>query len=1259
MKILIDLQGAQSESRLRGIGRQALSLAKAMIAAPRGHDISVLLNARLDANLVDLTEELAPLLTRGRLVTFRPPGAVAERNPDNLWRTRAAERMREALIAQLRPDLVHVSSLFEGFVDDAVTSVGELQTTIATAVTLHDLIPLADAKRYLRQEGPRRHWMRRAQALKRADLLLSVSEASRREAITRLHIDQKRIAVIAAGADPRFRPATPGDGDETRLRVRYGLDRPFILFVGAIDARKNVRLLLEAFARLPDDVRDRHGLVFAGSLFDADVRRLRRLASLCRVPPDSLRFCLHVPDRDLVRLYQACAAFVFPSRNEGFGLPVLEAMACGAPVLAADAASLPEVVGDPGLLFDPRDPADLTAKLRDLLLDPGSRARAQASGPARASLFTWANSAERAWSAIEHFAERRGQVGQPSQGLLPGRRIAPRLRLAFVSPLPPDASGIAGYSAALLRELGRFYDIHCFRIEAGTTDAWVDANCPVHDIAAFERAAAGFDRIVYSIGNSHFHAPMLGLLERFPGVVILHDVFLSDLICFMGFVGPQRVDVFVRELYRSHGLAALIDDRDNGRLAAVDRYACNGIVFRAGLGVIVHSAYAADSARLLHGPGIADRLTLVPHLKALPADIGRRAARSRLGLQDGDLLVCSFGVITRRKCSLQLIRAWQASTAARSAGARLVLVGEVSEPLYGAEIEAEQRGSTAVVAVTGYANEASYRDYIAAADIAVQLRTTSRGETSGAILDCLAAGTAVVANRHGAAADYSSAVLVPLPDAFTEDEVAAAIDALANDPVRREAVGNAGRAHVLAHHDPGRVGALVADAIERASARSDAGDERALLDTLATIEAGIGPDHADLRNVADEVADMRPPLGASQILYDVTVLGEHDARTGIQRVVRAMLHQLVSREIPGYRLEPVRMDGSVLRYARDFTWRVLGVSSALPDEVCTTGPGDIYLSVDWVPDRLPQVEAWLAAFRRRGGRVVIGVHDLLPLQLPQFFPDFMPRVTRRWFETSLRVADQFVCVSATVADEVARQGHRLLKPGFGPIGVDVVHNAAGLVDSLPSTGRPADAAAALREMASRPTFLMVGTIEPRKGHAQVLAGFDLLWREGLNVGLVMVGKQGWMMDELAGRVSLNPERGRRLTWVSQVSDEYLADLYGAATALIAASEGEGFGLPLVEAGEVGTALIARDIPVFREVAEGHAFFFEGLQPADLAEAIRRWLDLHRRGEAPSPAGMPIQTWQQSADELVRILVTRGESRLVIPARSTDGAQPDA
>src|SRR5690606_5090572 len=137
-----------------------------------------------------------------------------------------------------------------------------------------------------------------------------------------------------------------------------------------------------------------------------------------------------------------------------------------------------------------------------------------------------------------------------------------------------------------------------------------------------------------------------------------------------------------------------------------------------------------------------------------------------------------------------------------------------------------------------------------------------------------------------------------------------------------------------------------------------------------------------------------------------------------------------------------------------------------------------------------------------------------------------------------------------------------------------------------------DEVRAVLDKDSTRTFLMVGTIESRKGYDQVLDAFDQLWGEGSVERLVIVGRQGWLVDDLVQRILQHPENGHRLFWLSDVSDEALVKLYERTDALIMASEAEGFGLPLIEAAKHGIPLIARDLPVFREVAGEGALYFD-------------------------------------------------------------------
>jgi hypothetical protein len=173
---------------------------------------------------------------------------------------------------------------------------------------------------------------------------------------------------------------------------------------------------------------------------------------------------------------------------------------------------------------------------------------------------------------------------------------------------------------------------------------------------------------------------------------------------------------------------------------------------------------------------------------------------------------------------------------------------------------------------------------------------------------------------------------------------------------------------------------------------------------------------------------------------------------------------------------------------------------------------------------------------------------------------------------------------------------------------------------------------------------MVGTLEPRKGHAQALDAFDLLWARGEDLNLAIVGRPGWLMEDFAARLRAHPEHGRRLHWFADASDAQLRALYAGSSALFTASEGEGFGLPIIEAARHGLPVIARDLPVFREVAGDNAHWFSGYDARSLAAALQEWLALHRRGLAPGSAGVRLLGWDDSARALLALVLEGGCDR---------------
>ena len=222
--------------------------------------------------------------------------------------------------------------------------------------------------------------------------------------------------------------------------------------------------------------------------------------------------------------------------------------------------------------------------------------------------------------------------------------------------------------------------------------------------------------------------------------------------------------------------------------------------------------------------------------------------------------------------------------------------------------------------------------------------------------------------------------------------------------------------------------------------------------------------------------------------------------------------------------------------------------------------------------------------------------------------------------------------------------------------IEAVHLGADIIASALSTSVPSDSGDVLLQFGVGPVFLMVGTIEPRKGYLQTVSAFERLWHDGLQVNLVIVGNEGWThlpngqrrtIPEIVHRLRKHPELGRRLFWLDGISDEILLNLYGRADALLMASAGEGFGLPLIEAAQHGLPIIARDLPVFREVAGDNAFYFTGDKAEDLANSIMKWLYLASRGEVPRSEGMRRLTWEESTQELLEVLFDLPPSKTIL------------
>ena len=421
MKIVIDLQSCQSGSRLGGIGRYSMQLSKALIREAIDEDVWVLLNNQLPETISEIRQELSSSIPQNKIVTFESISRTNELTCTSLFRTRSAELCRENFISCMKPDFVFVTSLFEGLGDEVVTSVGNYTHDHNTAVTLYDLIPLVQKQKYLTDSVRESHYMRKFSQLTRADVLLAISEFSRDEGRQLLDYPSNRIINMSSAISEFFRPIEIDVAAKGQLLAELGIKGKFLMYTGSFDQRKNHKHLIKAFAMVPGKLRADLQLLMVGNGWDGIYSELQLYALSCGLKVTDLVFTGHISDDTLLKLYNLCQLFVFPSLFEGFGLPILEAMSCGTPAIGSNSTSIPEVIGRADALFDPTDPASIAAKIIEVLQDSSFYRSLSDHALRHAKKFSWRKSAR---VALDAFREIEGQTpyGVSATGSFPAHK---------------------------------------------------------------------------------------------------------------------------------------------------------------------------------------------------------------------------------------------------------------------------------------------------------------------------------------------------------------------------------------------------------------------------------------------------------------------------------------------------------------------------------------------------------------------------------------------------------------------------------------------------------------------------------------------------------------------------------------------------------------------------------------------------------------------------------------------------------------------
>lgn len=804
IRIGFDLQPLQSPfSANRGIGHYSRSLLRALLK--KAHDENLRFEGLDMAPHINPGVEAHPAL-RKHVMPTGPRQVLLHRRVRDLVGPTLVGRY----LASAAPALFHATSPMDAW--DIFERDWFKQLPVVT--TVYDLIPLIYKDHYLSDPKAEKAYRKRLRFIEQSDRLLAISDSVKSDLVRVAGIPANKIDVVYAGVSNEFRVQPLSDSEANRVRSKYGIRQPFVMCTGGADFRKNLPGLIESFAGLPSELRQSHQLVIVCHLDPTSEQELRRCGERCGVAGE-LVLTNYVPFSDLVGLYNLAKAFAFPSLYEGFGLPVVEAMACGVPVLTSSTSSLGEIAADAALTVRPENLGEMTAGLRRLLEDEQLRSVLRAKGLDRAKDFTWEKTADRTITAYRRALEEWSPQGPRGKGGLESSRE----KVAYVSPMPPDQSGIAQYSAELIPHLKQHMDLEIVVENVAEPGTQVDG-CPVIDAETFAAnyRKGLYSQVIYQMGNSTFHRYQYMLLPQYPGVVVMHERNLHDLVHAIT-LGEGHPEGYVQELEYCYGPAG----RDEGvriiRGEAVIRWEepVNRRVLESATAVIAHSRYTAELLRE-DAPGVpVFELPLSVQGPDSPEDPDRLAAARKLaGVEPDVIVIAALGHLAHTKRIIPLVKAfgWLHKLFPQT---RLSLVGKMDPYMEGEYREAvAASGAADAIRVTGYVSDEEFEHHLLATDIVVNLNYPVKGESSASLLRAFAAGKPVITSDIGPFAELDRKVCRHIPVNETEtDCLFEALKELVEDKHLRRDLGRRGLEIYRTGHTPKMVAAAYAEMLNR------------------------------------------------------------------------------------------------------------------------------------------------------------------------------------------------------------------------------------------------------------------------------------------------------------------------------------------------------------------------------------------------------------------------------------------------------------
>ena len=666
MKIGIDMLAVQSPwTRSRGIGRLSQNLVNALLNFDQINEYVLYFHEGLPSDQVRVSG-------RARVVALRPESA------------RGGTTLHEAVdtLARTNPDSLDLLLLLSPFdLHGGYGPPAKPLNGLKMGAYVYDAIPFLFQEQCLTEPHDASNLYRHLERLRRYDVLLSCSESSRNDFRRLLGLSDRQIVTVSCDTETGFfYPDRTVPMPEHQLSVLndLGIKPPYIFNLGGMDERndrKNLFGLIDAFRLLPEPLRSTHQLVLTCFMNDSFMKRLQQFAD-DREVGDRLVLTNEVPDTVVRVLYQRCAAFASTSHYEGFGLTLLEALHCGAAVVAGNNSSQPEVVGNAGLLANSHDPADIAAKLKHILGDQEFARELGDKAVEQGRCFNWSTTARKVVNALED-----APGWEPSRRTGVRRNRAPRARIAVMSPFSPKESGISDYANVLIDMLKADYAIDLYHDDGYVPEpglASLEFGC--HNYRMFKRRAAVLDysAVLYQMGNSVYHKFHYEIMHKQPGIVTLHDFCLAGFQYWYANLPDAPAGHFRRQIEQFDPRRA---PEVLGHLAEWKTMpggvpqACvqsglylNRSVFETAKAVVCHSPWCRNEVARLF-PEYLEKTTVIPlgARAELITEERRKLLRARFDLPIDSLIFGSFGFLSSDKLNVEAIEAFAAVICGRAA----------------------------------------------------------------------------------------------------------------------------------------------------------------------------------------------------------------------------------------------------------------------------------------------------------------------------------------------------------------------------------------------------------------------------------------------------------------------------------------------------------------------------------------------------------------------------------------------------------------